>query len=132
MMRIPRPVTWIFLSALVVAAAAGSFLSGWSANRGTVVLFSANWCASCREIVPIVRDVATQNNVGVVQIDVDGQDAPKQAHNYGLSIPNDEPPQVYFVDKGRATLIYNGKGYKYGNADATRASILQSLQRVLQ
>ena len=64
-------------------------------------------------------------------IDVDAQSAPKQARSMGLSMPTDEPPQVFYVDRGRATLIYNGKSYKYGQDDAARATLLQNLQRVL-
>jgi thiol-disulfide isomerase/thioredoxin len=131
MRQIPRSWKTIFLMALGVAVAAGSLLAGWSAGRGTLVVFDANWCASCRELVPVIKDVAGQNSLSVSEIDVDAQDAPKQAHSYGLTIPNDEPPQVYFVSRGRATQIYNGKGYKFGYSDAARATILQNLQRVL-
>ncbi len=104
-------------------------MSGWAASRGNMVVFSANWCASCREVLPIVRDVASQNGMGVTEIDVDSQMAPKQARALGLSMPNDEPPQVFYVDRGRATLLYNGKNFKFGYPDAVRAALLQNLQR---
>lgn len=107
-------------------------MQGWAAARGTVVLFNANWCASCREVDPIVQDIAAQNNLGLTEIDVDAQTAPKEARNYGLAIPNDGPPQVYYVDRGRATLLYNGKDYKFGYGDMARATILRNLQKVLQ
>ncbi len=103
-----------------------------SMNRGNLIVFSASWCASCREILPVVQDIAAQNNLGVTQIDVDKPDAPKTAHNQGLSIPTDEPPQVYLITHGHATQIYNGKGYKFGYADQARATILQNLQKFLQ
>ena len=104
-------------------------MSGWAASRGNMVVFSANWCASCREVLPIVHDVASQNGMGVTEIDVDSQTAPKQARALGLSMPNDEPPQVFYVDRGRATLLYNGKNFKFGYPDAVRAALLQNLQR---
>ena len=104
-------------------------MSGWAASRGNMVVFSANWCASCREVLPIVRDVASQNGMGVTEIDVDSQMAPKQARALGLSMPNDEPPQVFYVDRGRTTLLYNGKNFKFGYPDAVRAALLQNLQR---
>jgi thiol-disulfide isomerase/thioredoxin len=119
--------------AIILGLTAGrGALTGWAASRGTVVLFNANWCASCREVNPIVQDVASQNNLGYTQIDVDAQTAPKEAHNYGLSIPNDGPPQVYYVDRGHATMLYNGKDYKFGYGDAARATILRNLQQVLK
>jgi thiol-disulfide isomerase/thioredoxin len=117
----------------VVALSTGKgFLVTFAAGRGSLVVFDANWCASCREVLPIVRDVAGQNGLSVTEIDVDGQTAPKQAQSLGLSVPNEEPPQVYYVNRGRATLIYNGKGFKFGSGDAVRATLLQNLQRVLQ
>lgn len=119
--------------ALILGLTVGrGLMAGWAATRGNIVLFNANWCASCREVAPIVQDVASQNNLGVTQIDVDAQTAPKEARNYGLSIPSDGPPQVYYVDRGRSTLLYNGKDYKFGYSDMARSTILRNLQRVLQ
>ena len=63
--------------------------------------------------------------------DVDSATAPKQAQGVGLAMPHDEPPQVFFVDKGRSTLIYNGKSYKFGYQDAAKTTILQNLQKAL-
>jgi thiol-disulfide isomerase/thioredoxin len=114
---------------LVLNVGRGAMM-GWAAARGTLVLFNANWCASCREVNPVVRDIASQNGLSVTEIDVDSQTAPKEAHNYGLSIPNDGPPQVYFVDRGKYTLLFNGKEYKFGYPDAARATILRNLQQV--
>lgn len=124
------------LIALMVLSVTGisvgkGLLSAWAASRGSMVVFSANWCASCREVVPIVREVASQNSISVTEIDVDSATAPKQARDMGLAIPQDEPPQVFFVDKGRSTLIYNGKSYKFGYQEAAKATILQNLQKAL-
>lgn len=121
-------VTMVGLLVLGLSVGKG-VMSGWAASRGNMVVFSANWCASCREVLPIVRDVASQNGMGVTEIDVDSQMAPRQARALGLSMPNDEPPQVFYVDRGRATLLYNGKNFKFGYPDAVRAALLQNLQR---
>lgn len=107
------------------------FLSAWAASKATMVVFTANWCASCREVVPMIRDIASQNNLSITEIDVDSATAPKQAEGLGLSLPHDEPPQVFLVNKGRSALIYNGKAYKFGYQDAARTTILQNLQRSL-
>jgi thiol-disulfide isomerase/thioredoxin len=128
-MRKPHYLKRILFLTALCAVVVGSLVAGMAANRGTIVVFDANWCASCREIVPISREIAQQNNLGFAEIDVDYQNAPKQAQSYGLSIPNDEPPQVFYVDRGRATLLYNGRGARYGSGEAARATILQNLQR---
>lgn len=95
----------------------------------TVVVFNASWCASCRNVVPIAQNVASQNNMGVEVIDVDAQDAPAKASGYGLSIPKNEPPQVYFVNGGKVTLLFDGREYKYGQDDAVRGAILNRLKQ---
>lgn len=123
--RLALPILLVFISGLM------TMNTTWGAIRGTLVLFSANWCASCRDVLPIVREIAGQNNLDITQIDVDSQDAPRQARHYGLSIPTDEPPQVYFLNRGRATLVYNGKSFRAGGADTVRTTLLQNLQRVL-
>lgn len=122
--------TAIIMTLLGLSFAGTGLWSALAAPRGTVVVFNANWCASCREVLPIVREVAGQNSMSIVEIDIDSQQAPKQARTLGLSMPNDEPPQVFYVDRGRSTLLYSGKQFKYGSGDAVRATVLQNLQRV--
>ena len=132
-MNLSKKLTLSLGVALILGLTVGrGVMMGWAATRGNIVLFNANWCASCREVDPIVRDIASQNGLSITAIDVDAPTAPKEARNYGLSIPNDGPPQVYYVDHGRSTLLYNGKDYKFGYGDAARTTILQSLQKVLQ
>lgn len=124
-------ITGLVLMVSAVSVSKG-WLDGWAANRGNMVVFTANWCASCREVLPIVREVASQNSIGVTEIDVDAPTAPKQAQGVGLAVPNEGPPQVFFVNHGRSSLIYNGKNYKFGYQDAAKATILQNLQKALQ
>jgi thiol-disulfide isomerase/thioredoxin len=123
-------IALMVLSVVGVSVAKG-VLSGWAVSRGTMVIFTANWCASCREVIPLVRDIASQNNIAVSEIDVDSVSAPKQAQGLGLTLPQDEPPQVFFVNKGRAVLIYNGKNYRFGYQDSAKTTILQNLQTAL-
>ena len=125
----------LLISGLVLAVAGvmvgKGFMSSMAASRGDMVVFTANWCASCREVVPLAQEIASQNGLSVTQIDVDGQNAPKQAQSKGLSIPGDGPPQIFLVKGGHSTLIYNGKNYKFGYQEQARATILQKLQRAL-
>jgi len=133
MMRLQSKLTLGLGIAVILALTLGrGAMMGWAAARGTLVLFNANWCASCREISPVVREVASQNGLTVTEIDVDAQTAPKEAHNYGLTIPNDGPPQVYYVDRGRSTLLFNGKDYKFGYPDVARTTLLRNLQPALK
>lgn len=119
-----------FLTGALLSITALSLVSGWTADRGNIVVFDANWCATCREVVPIVREIAGQNRLGVILIDVDSQSAPKQARNLGISVPSDEPPQVFYSSSGRVRLLYNGRGAKYGSSNTIRSQILQNLQQL--
>lgn len=119
----------LILALLVVISSKGTQPS-WS-NRGSLVFFTANWCASCREAEPIVKEVASQNNLTLMTIDVDGADAPKQAHNAGLSIPTESPPQVFYLSHGRTSLVYNGSKAPHASAEDVRSALLSNLQKLL-
>lgn len=124
------------LSALAVALSACGILwlastSVQAADRDAVVVFNANWCASCRDVLPIVREVSQQNGYNVVEIDVDDQRAPSKARQYGLEVPSNDPPQVYFLHNGGISLIFDGRNYQYGKGEDVRARLLQNLQRNL-
>ena len=117
----------------LIAIAATVTLAARAADRGIVVL-NANWCYSCREIIPITQEVGRQNNLNVTVIDIEAQDAPRLARTYGISIPNDrgqQAPWVYFVDRGRTVQIYSGASYRAGYGDAVRASLISNLQTVM-
>lgn len=125
----------VVLKSLFTAALLGSLIGvtapdAEAAKGGpTVVVFNAGWCASCRNVVPIAQSVASQNNLSVDVIDVDAQDAPAKASGYGLSIPKNQPPQIYYVNGGKVTLLYDGTEYKYGQDDAVRGAILNRLKQ---
>jgi len=118
-------------TAAMLATLIGVAAPDAEAGKGgpAIVVFNAGWCASCRNVVPIAQNVARQNNLGSAVIDVDAQDAPAQAADYGLSIPKNPPPQVYFVNGGKVTLLYDGAQYRYGQDDAVRADILNRLKQ---
>ncbi len=87
-----------------------SLSAGW-ADEGRVVVFSAEWCANCRDVLPIIQDSAHELGIAVSVIDVDRQDAAKQAKNFGLAIPTTEPPQAYWVDEDHQMLLFDGRSY---------------------
>jgi thiol-disulfide isomerase/thioredoxin len=130
-MQIPVFFKRALVAISVLAMIMTSLSPAWSQGKGSMVIFAANWCASCREVVPIAREVASQNGLDVVEIDVDSPDAPKRAQSLGMSIPNGEPPQVFYTNRGRTVLLFNGRGYKTGSGAAVRATILQNLQKSL-
>lgn len=126
--------TRLFLTTILAAFSLVVFVSAvpaLAARRGgpAIVVFNAGWCASCRSVLPIARDIATQNSLAVQIIDIDAQDAPRQASDYGLSIPGSEPPQVYLVQGSHITLLFDAREYKYGQDDAIRATILNRLKQ---
>ena len=58
------------------------------AGKPAVVDFWAEWCAPCRQIAPIIKELAVQygDQVNVVKVDVDS--SPNTASRYGVrSIP---------------------------------------------
>ena len=57
-------------------------------DRPAIVDFWAEWCAPCRQIAPIIKDLAEQygDRINVVKVDVDSN--PNTASRYGVrSIP---------------------------------------------
>jgi len=130
MKRLPAGLLIAVFSALMLISA--SALPAFAAHRGgaAIVAFSADWCASCQSVLPIAQEVAGANGLSVSVIDVDGKDAPHQAGEYGLSIPNSQPPQVYLVHNGRVTLLFDGREYNYGHDDDVRSLMLERLQAV--
>lgn len=99
------------------------------AQGNDFVVFTANWCANCRVIVPIVQEIGSSNGIRVHLIDVDRQDAPKQAQGFGLAIPKAELPQVYYVKDGHITLVFDASNFRYGMEDQVRATILDNLSK---
>jgi thiol-disulfide isomerase/thioredoxin len=129
--QILLPSLLLFLLAGMAALLVAGNSSGW-ANRddsGEIVFFNANWCASCRELLPMVQDIATSNQLGLTTIDVDADTAPKQARTLGLNLPKQGPPQVYYIHNRQQVLLYSGENYKFGYNTQARAAILQNLQQ---
>ncbi len=117
-----------------MATVAGAVLVGTltltdaAARDNTVVVFTANWCANCREIVPIAREISGQNGLSIVVVDVDTPSAPKEAKSMGLEVPTRTLPQVYLFRGGQARLIFDGSSYIYGQQDAVRSSLMRGIQ----
>ena len=100
-------------------------------NDNALVMFTASWCAKCRPVQPITQEVASQNGLGFSSIDVDVQNAPAEASNFGLSIPSADLPQVYLVKNGHTSLVLDGRTISYGKDEQIRLSLLGNIQQAL-
>ncbi len=124
------PFYWVLITLLAITALIGLVVPALAASgKDQFVVFNANWCASCREVLPIVREVAMQNGILVREIDVDDQRAPSQARQLGLDIPSNDPPQVYLIHNGGISLVLDGRNFQYGKPELIRSRLLQNLQR---
>lgn len=122
---------WLRISSFILLALAVSGLvfpkSLAQTKPNEVVVLTANWCANCRRVVPIVKEAATQRGVAAVVIDVDSPAAPRQAKPYGINISGETLPVVYVIRQGQPTRVLDGKAYTYGQDDAVRGQILSQL-----
>jgi thiol-disulfide isomerase/thioredoxin len=99
------------------------------ADAQKMVIFTAKWCATCREVVPMAKQVASQYGLSVLEVNVDDQNAPAQVRPFGLNVPNVDPPQVYWVGNGQVNLVLDGRNYDYGKSDLMQSTLVQNLRR---
>ena len=74
--------------------------------QGKVLVdFYADWCGPCRMLSPVLEEVAQQENVKVVKVNVDSNQ--RLAEKYGvMSIPT----VYYFVDGKQAGKFIGARG----------------------
>jgi thiol-disulfide isomerase/thioredoxin len=101
------------------------------AAEAQLVMFTASWCASCRDVMPVVESLASSQGLPIVLIDVDEPKAPQQASAKGLAIPSKELPQVYLLQANRASLVFDGEGYVLGHRTAAQQSLSNKLNQAL-
>lgn len=96
-----------------------------------VVVLTASWCGTCREVTPVVQRVigtSSQPGIQLVMLDVDSNSAQDTAEQYGVSISGTDIPQVYLVHQGRTTLLFNGKDYHFGQSKQAEQQIRSQLE----
>jgi thiol-disulfide isomerase/thioredoxin len=95
-----------------------------------LVVFTASWCASCRTLVPSLKEVATSLALPVEVIDVDSATAEAAAKAIGVALPSKELPQSFYVQGNGSTLVFDGTGYTQNDGakakTTTRGKILQN------
>jgi thioredoxin-like negative regulator of GroEL len=84
----------------------------------TLVMFTASWCASCRDVLPAVKAYAGSKGYTLQVVDVDTPAAQGITRQYGLSINQVAPPMVYYVANGKQVLVLDDK------ADSSKADNL--------
>lgn len=114
--------------ALSVAVVLTKPAPAFAQQGNQLIVLTANWCANCRSMIPIVQDTARQNRMSVTLIDVDQQSAPKQAKEFGIPILSRDLPQVFLVSPSGTRLVLEGKNYTYGDDELVRSDLLQALK----
>lgn len=122
------PLLTIIMGLVLSAAIMVSKPPTSDANGNQLIVLTANWCANCRSVIPIVQSTAQQRHLSVTLIDVDQQAAPKQAKRFGIPILSRSLPQVFLVTSNSTRLILEGENYTYGDEDLIRSDLLEALK----
>jgi thiol-disulfide isomerase/thioredoxin len=134
--RFIRPGRRFVLASVLVAMALGAVLlrvlpsqaGNGNGSQGAVVVFTASWCAKCRDLAPIIQAATSEVGVPLQWVDVDNPNAPNQAQAFGVSIPGGDPPHVLWVKGGRAQSLIDSRAYNYQNAGALRQQMVNTLR----
>jgi thiol-disulfide isomerase/thioredoxin len=87
-----------------------------------LVVFTASWCASCRTLVPSLKEVATSLALPIEIVDVDATTAEATAKAIGVALPSKELPQGFYVQSNGSTLIFDGTGYTLNDTAKAKAT----------
>ncbi|MCE2930186.1 MAG: thioredoxin family protein [Vampirovibrionales bacterium] len=100
------------------------------ADGDQMVVFTAQWCASCSTLVPSIQGVSARLGIPFTKIDVDDTRATAQARQFGLTIPRADLPQAYYIQSGKQTLVLNGKQYTPNQAKQVDADVTTQVNRL--
>lgn len=115
----------LLLSGIIIL---GSHSKAFAADANRqLVIFTADWCAGCRDLMPIVKNLAAQQQIPLLEINVDNANAPEKASQQGLAVPNRELPQIYLIQEKESRLLFDGTGYRLGQKEGTRRSLERKL-----
>lgn len=117
----------LFSARLFVLALVSVTLCVPALAEDRLVVFTATWCASCRDLMPVIERLASQRQLSLLLIDVDEPRAPKTAQGLGLEIPHRELPQVYLLRDSKASLVLDGSTYQLGQRRAAQLQLQRHL-----
>jgi thiol-disulfide isomerase/thioredoxin len=89
----------------------------------TLLMFTASWCASCRDVLPSVKAYAASKGYPVQVIDVDDANAQGISRQLGLTINQVSPPMVFLTGVGHPQIIIND-----ASADQAEAMLKQKVR----
>lgn len=76
----------------------------------TIVDFWAEWCGPCKMVAPVLEELAAENNVSLIKINVDEQQ--DLATEFGIT----SIPVIMLVEDGKVTKQIIGAKPKYALA----------------
>lgn len=96
-----------------------------------LVVFTASWCASCRDLMPVVERIGSEHGVPILLVDVDEPKSPRTVKSMGLSIPTKELPQIYLLQPGKSTsLLFDGENYLLGQRRSAQIQIQEKFNQL--
>jgi thiol-disulfide isomerase/thioredoxin len=96
---------WRHLPLYTVLLLVTSLNLAFAEKAPVLLMFTASWCASCRDVLPAVKAYAANKNYAVQIVDVDNAAADALTRQYGLTLKQVSPPMVYFVGAAGKTLV---------------------------
>jgi len=95
-----------------------------------VVVLTASWCGTCRELIPVFKNVVNDyasSGLKLVVLDVDDYSNHSLASSYGINLDGSDLPQVYLSRHGNTVLLFNGDNYQFGQTKQAESQIRKRL-----
>lgn len=83
----------------------GDFVAA-TANKKVLVKFQADWCGPCKALKPIFADIANENLIEVIEVDID--EHPDLAAQFGIA----SIPAVLSLNNGKPIDLRVGAAQK--------------------
>jgi thiol-disulfide isomerase/thioredoxin len=99
-------------------------------SNPSVIVLTASWCGTCQEINSVVQriiDTSPQYGLTLVTLDVDENNAPTKASDFGITITGAALPAVYLYSHGRTVLLFKDKDYHFGKSKRAEELIRKKL-----
>jgi thiol-disulfide isomerase/thioredoxin len=119
------------LGMVLLAGVNGLALPVTAATGDQLIMFTASWCATCRDLMPVVERIVSEHALPLVLVDVDEPKAPKTSKQLGLAIPTKELPQLYILHANKtSSLLFDGETYVLGQRRAAQIEIQDKFNKL--